>query len=273
MPRIDPSSRVADGASLADDVEVGPFCTIGPRVELHAGVRLLSHVNLSGVTVIGEHTVVHPFASLGSAPQSTGYRGGATRLTIGRNCQVREGVTISTGTEDHGGITTVGDRCFLMANSHVAHDCHVGDDVTFANGAVLGGHVSIANNAFIGGNTAVHQFVRVGEGAMLGGMSGITRDVIPFGFAFGPKAVLVGLNVVGLKRRKFSRTDLHRIRDAYQMLFFGEDTFAERLQRTGTKFSDDPVVGKMVSFIREGGKRPPMMPALSGGSADSDAAP
>ena len=273
MPRIDSSSRVADGASLADDVEVGPFCTIGPRVELHAGVRLLSHANLSGVTVIGEHTVIHPFASLGSAPQSTGYRGGATRLTIGRNCQIREGVTISTGTEDHGGITTVGDRCFLMANSHVAHDCHVGDDVTFANGAVLGGHVSVANHAFIGGNTAVHQFVRVGEGAMLGGMSGITRDVIPFGFAFGPKAVLVGLNVVGLKRRKFSRTDLHRIRDAYQMLFFGQDTFAERLQRTGTEFSEDPVVGKIVSFIREGGKRPPMMPALSGGSADSDAAP
>ena len=148
-----------------------------------------------------------------------------------------------------------------MANSHVGHDCHVGDDVTFANGAVLGGHVSIANHVFIGGNTAVHQFVRVGEGAMLGGMSGITRDIIPFGFAFGPKAVLVGLNMVGLKRRKFSRTDLHRIRDAYQMLFFGEDTFAERLQRTGAKFSDDPVIGKIVSFIREGGKRPPMMPA------------
>ena len=114
-------------------------------------------------------------------------------------------MTISTGTEDHGGVTTVGDRCFLMANSHVGHDCHVGNDVTFANGAVLGGHVSIADHVFIGGNTAVHQFVRVGEGAMLGGMSGITRDVIPFGFAFGPKAVLVGLNVVGLKRRKFSR--------------------------------------------------------------------
>ena len=273
MPRIDPSSRVATGATLADDVEVGPFCTVGPNVELRAGVRLLSHVNLAGVTVIGEQTVIYPFASLGTAPQSTGYRGGATRLNIGRNCQIREGVTVCTGTEDHGEVTTVGDRCFLMANSHVGHDCQVGSNVIFANGAVLGGHVSIADHVFIGGNTAVHQFVRVGEGAMLGGMSGITRDVIPFGFAFGPKAVLVGLNVVGLKRRKFSRTDLHRIRDAYQMLFFGEDTFAERLQRTGTKFSDDPVVGKMVSFIREGGKRPPMMPALSGGSADSDAAP
>jgi UDP-N-acetylglucosamine acyltransferase len=124
---------------------------------------------------------------------------------------------------------------------------------------------------FIGGNTAVHQFVRVGEGAMLGGMSGITRDIIPFGFAFGPKAVLVGLNVVGLKRRKFSRADLHRIRSAYQMLFFGDDRFAERLERTSKHFSDDPVAGKIVSFIREGGKRPPMMPA-SGENADSDTA-
>ena len=159
----------------------------------------------------------------------TRYRGGATRLTIGRDCQIREGVTINTGTEDGGGITTVGDRCFLMANSHVGHDCHVGNDVTFANGAVLGGHVTIADHVFIGGNTAVHQFVRVGEGAMLGGMSGITRDVIPFGFAFGPKAVLVGLNVVGLKRRKFSRDDLHRIRARLPDAVLRRGTFAERV--------------------------------------------
>ena len=156
---------------------------------------------------------------------------------MGRNCQIREGVTISTGTEDHGEVTSVGDRCFMMANSHVGHDCRVGDDVTFANGAVLGGHVTVANSVFIGGNTAVHQFVRIGEGAMLGGMSGITRDVIPFVFAFGPKAVLVGLNMVGMKRRKFSRADLHRIRGAYRTLFFGVDTFAERLERTETQFA------------------------------------
>jgi UDP-N-acetylglucosamine acyltransferase len=264
---------VAAGARLADDVEVGPFCTIGPNVELRASVRLLSHVNIAGVTVIGEQTAVYPFASLGTAPQSTGYRGGATKLTIGHHCQIREGVTISTGTEDGGRVTTVGDRCFLMANSHIGHDCHVGNDVTLANGAVLGGHVSIADHVFIGGNTAVHQFVRVGEGAMLGGMSGIGRDIIPFGFAFGGRAVLVGLNVVGMKRRQFSKADLLRIRSAYQMLFFGEDTFAERLQRTSVTFSDDPVVEKIVSFIREGGKRRPMMPTPDDNHADSDAAP
>ena len=272
MPRIDPSSRVADGARLADNVEVGPFCIVGEGVELHSGVRLLSHVNVAGVTTIGEQTVVYPFASLGTPPQSTGYRGGATRLTIGRNCQIREGVTISTGTEDHGELTTVGDHCFLMANSHVGHDCRVGNNVTFANGAVLGGHVTVADFVFIGGNTAVHQFVRIGEGAMLGGMSGITRDVIPFGFAFGPKAVLVGLNVVGLKRRHFTRSDLHRIRGAYHALFLGSDTFAERLKRTSAEFGGDPVIGKIVAFIHEGGKRPPMMPAAAGGT-ESDAAP
>ena len=263
MPRIDALSRVADGARLADDVEVGPFCTVGPNVELRAGVRLLSHVNVTGVTTIGEQTVIYPFASLGTAPQSTGYRGGATRLNVGRNCQIREGVTISTGTEDHGEVTSVGDRCFLMANSHIGHDCHVGDDVTFANGAALGGHVSIANHVFIGGNTAVHQFVRVGEGAMLGGMSGITRDIIPFGFAFGPKAVLVGLNVVGLKRRKFRNMRAFTERAAPRI--------AERLERTSKHFFGDQVVGKIVSFIQEGGKRSPMMPA-SGDSTDSDAA-
>jgi UDP-N-acetylglucosamine acyltransferase len=260
-------------ARIADDVEVGPFCTIGTNVELCAGVKLLSHVNIAGVTVIGEQTVVYPFASLGTAPQSTGYRGGATKLTIGHHCQIREGVTISTGTEDGGQVTTVGDRCFLMANSHIGHDCHVGDDVTLANGAVLGGHVSVADHVFIGGNTAVHQFVRIGEGAMLGGVSGVTLDVIPFGFAFGVRAFLVGLNMVGLKRRNFSRADLLRIRSAYRTLFFGADTFAERLERTAEKFSGDPVVAKMTSFIREGGKRRPMMPAFGSGSADSDAAP
>jgi UDP-N-acetylglucosamine acyltransferase len=161
----------------------------------------------------------------------------------------------------------------MMANSHVGHDCRVGDDVVFANGAVLGGHVVIASNVFIGGNTAVHQFVRVGEGAMLGGMSGITRDVIPLGFAFGPKAVLVGLNMVGMKRRKFSRADQHRIRGAYRTLFFGAETFAERLQRTETQFAGDPVVSKIVAFIRKGGPRSPMMPAASGPGAPSDDAP
>lgn len=272
MAKIDPSSRVADGARIAADVEIGPFCMVGPDVELQSGVRLLSHVNLSGVTSIGERTVIYPFASLGTPPQSNGYRGGATRLAVGSDCRIREGVTINTGTEDGGGITTVGDRCFLMANSHVGHDCHIGSDAIFANGAVLGGHVVVGDHAFIGGNAAIHQFVRIGEGAMLGGLSGITRDVIPFGFAFGPKADLVGLNTVGLRRRKFTRADIHRIRRAYRTLFFGEGVFSARLQQASEEFSSDLVIGKIIAFIRDGRSRPLMMPAVNAGASEFDAA-
>ena len=269
MPQIDPTSRVADGAKLADDVEVGPFCIIGPKVELRAGVRLLSHVNLAGVTVIGEQTVVYPFASLGTPPQSTGYRGGATRLNIGRNCQIREGVTISTGTEDHGEVTTVGDRCFLMANSHVGHDCHVGNDVIFANGAVLGGHVSIAENVFLGGNTAVHQFVRIGEGAMMGGISGITRDVIPFGFAFGPKA---DPGRIQYRRTQAARVQPRRYPSYSQslpMLFFGEARSRSAWNARGIS----PAIRSSAKLWRSSATvaRGPMKPA-SGGNADSDAA-
>jgi UDP-N-acetylglucosamine acyltransferase len=268
LPLIDPSSRVADDAKLADDVAIGPFCNVGPSVELRSGVRLLSHVNVTGVTTVGERTVIYPFASLGTAPQSSRYRGGATRLLVGSQCDIREGVTISTGTEDGGEVTTVGDRCFMMANSHVGHDCHVGNDVVFANGAVLGGHVSVGDHVFIGGNTAVHQFCRIGESAMIAGVSGIAADIIPFGFALGQRAELVGLNVVGLRRRKFSRDDIHRIRRAYQMLFTVAGTFADRLRQVSEEFAADPVIGRIVTFIRDGGSRPLMRPAAGSDATD-----
>jgi UDP-N-acetylglucosamine acyltransferase len=257
-------TRVADGARLADDVEIGPFCTIGPQVELGAGVRLLSHVNLTGVTAIGERTIVYPFASLGTPPQSTHYRGGATRLVVGSDCQIREGVTINTGTEDGGGLTTVGDRCFLMVNSHVGHDCKVGNNVIFANGALIGGHVQVADHVFIGGNTGVHQHVRIGEGAMLAGSSGIADDVIPFGFAAGVRAQLVGLNIIGLKRRGCGREDIHRLRHAYRMLFMDPSTLAERVAQANAAFAGDPWVGKILSFIDDGNNRPLMMAASEG---------
>jgi UDP-N-acetylglucosamine acyltransferase len=264
VPQIDPSSSVANGARLAGDVEIGPFCTIGPQVQLNSGVRLLSHVSVTGVTAIGEKTVVYPFASIGSAPQSTAYRGGDTRLTIGAQCLIREGVTISTGTEDFGALTSIGDRCFLMANSHVGHDCRIGNDVTFANGAVLGGHVVVGNGVFIGGNAAVHQFCRIGEGAMLAGLSGVAADIIPFGFALGQRAELVGLNVVGLRRQKFSRSDIHRFRTAYRALFLDDGNFTARFERVAGEYGTDPLIGKVVAFIRNRGKRPLMTPAATG---------
>lgn len=269
MPRIDPSSRIADGARLAEDVEVGPFCIVGPQVELKAAVRLHSHVCISGITTIGERAIVYPFVSLGTVPQSTGYRGEPTRLVIGNDCQFREGVTVSIGTVKGGGVTTIGNRCFMMANSHVGHDCNVGDDVTFANNVALGGHVTIGNGVFLGGMAAVHQFVSVGEGAMIGGVSGLTADVIPFGFAKGQIADLAGLNVVGLRRRGHSRDDIHRIRRAYRGLFLGTGTFAERLRTTEAEFSGDPLVGKILAFIRAKRSRPLMMaPAENAGTSD-----
>ena len=263
-------ARVADGARLAEDVEIGPFCTVGSQVELRAGVRLVSHVNITGITVVGERTVIYPFASLGTPPQSNAYRGGDTRLMIGGDCRIRESVTINTGSEDGGGVTTVGDRCFLMVNSHVGHDCQLGSDVIFANGAVLGGHVHIGDHVFIGGNSAIHQFVRIGEGAMVAGVSGVTTDIIPFGFAFGLRAALIGLNMVGLRRRKYSRDDMHRLRQAYRMLFLDGGGFAERLALTTTTYGNDPVVGKILSFIGDGASRPLMKAATTTDPPDLD---
>jgi UDP-N-acetylglucosamine acyltransferase len=270
MPRVDSTARVADGARLAEDVEIGPYCVVGPNVELRPAVRLISQVHVTGVTVIGPRTVIYPFASLGAPPQLTAYRGGSTRLVVGEDCEIREGVTISTGSEQGGAITAVGNRCFLMVNTHVAHDCRLGNDVTMANGAVLAGHVAVDDHVFIGGNTAVHQFVRIGEGAMLGGMSGIGQDVIPFGFAFGSRAALVGINVVGLKRRGFSREDIHRIRHAYRVLFVEPGTFAERAELAAKQFAGDPVVAKILSFIRDTGSRSLMKPAAKDQAMDAN---
>jgi UDP-N-acetylglucosamine acyltransferase len=258
---IDPTARVADGARLGNGVEIGPYCIVGPQVEIGDGVRLIAHVYMTGVTVLGEGTVVFPFASLGTPPQSVHYRGGATRLIIGPHCELREGVTMSTGTEDGGGVTKVGARCLFMVGSHVGHDCQVGDGVTFANGALIGGHVSVGDHAFLGGHAAVRQFARIGEGAMVAGLSGISRDLIPFGYALGQIADLVGLNTVGLRRRAASRADLHRLRDAYRALFLGQGVFSDRFNAFAEEFTNDPLAGKIVAFIRDGGKLPLMQPA------------
>src|SRR5215831_14495248 len=197
MTAIDPTARVATGAVIGKDVSIGPYCVIGPDVVIGDGVRLVSQVHIAGHTTIGPRTVIYPFASLGTPPQSTRYRGGPTRLTIGADCDLRESVTMNLGTEDGGGITTVGDRGFFMANSHVGHDCHVGNDVVFANCATLGGHCEIGDGVVIGGLSAVHQFTRIGTAAMVGGMTGVRGDVIPYGLAKGETARLEGLNLVG----------------------------------------------------------------------------
>jgi len=270
MAAIDGTARVADGAHLGDGVEIGPYCLVGPQVKLKDGVRLIAHVNIAGATTVGEGTVVYPFASLGTPPQSVHYRGEPTKLVIGARCELREGVTINIGTAAGGGITHLGDRCVLMVGSHVAHDCNIGDDVTFANNAVLGGHVTVGSNTFLGGNCAVHQFARVGEGAMVGGLSGISTDLIPFGFGKGQIAELAGLNVVGLRRRGASRADLQQLRRAYRALFLGEGVFVDRLERVAREFAGDGLVQKIIAFVRAGRKRPLMHPARNAQASDDD---
>src|SRR5262249_22570945 len=173
MTEVDPTARVASSAVLGKDVSVGPYCVVGPNVSIGDGVRLHAHVHVTGHTTIGTRTVIYPFASLGTPPQSVKYKGGPTRLVVGADCDIRENVTMNIGTEEDRGITEVGDRCFFMAGSHVAHDCKVGDAVTFANNVVLGGHVTVGDNVVFGGQAAVRQFVRVGEGAMVVGLAGV----------------------------------------------------------------------------------------------------
>ena len=260
MTAIDPTARVAADAAIGRDVSIGPYCVIGPNVVLGDGVRLIAHVHLTGHTSIGDRTVIYPFASLGTPPQSVKYRGGPTRLSVGADCDIRENVTINIGTEADLGVTRVGDRCFFMVGSHVGHDCQVGSDVTLANNAVLGGHVAVGDHVMFGGQSAVHQFVRIGESAMIAGVTGIASDVIPFGFAIGQRGCLDGLNVVGMRRRGYGRAEVHRLRSFYRSLFLEPGPFRKRLEIAAGEHQGDPLVGKIIAFIREGGSRPVMKP-------------
>jgi len=252
MTEVDPTARVASSAVLGKDVSVGPYCVVGPNVSIGDGVRLHAHVHVTGHTTIGTRTVIYPFASLGTPPQSVKYKGGPTRLVVGADCDIRENVTMNIGTEEDRGITEVGDRCFFMAGSHVAHDCKVGEAVTFANNVVLGGHVTVGDNVVFGGQAAVRQFVRVGEGAMVVGLAGVRADVIPWGLAQGPLADLIGLNVVGLRRRGCSKDEIHALRKAYQAMFFGDGTFRERFDQVAKAMGDHPLVATIVTFVRAG---------------------
>ena len=265
---IDPSARIAAGAVIGRNVSVGPYCTVGADVSLADDCRLVSHVNVAGHTAIGARTVVYPFASLGTPPQSVKYRGGPTRLVIGADCDIREHVTVSVGTEDDRGVTEIGDGCFLMVGSHIGHDCKLGSKVIMSNNTLLAGHVSVGDNVLFGGGAAVRQFVRIGDGAMIVGLSGVRADVIPWGTVQGPLANLVGLNVVGMRRSGIAKSDVLALRRAYEMLFFGEGEFRARLQRVEAEFTSDQSVRKMIDFIRAG-KRPLTM-AIRRTQSDED---
>lgn len=260
MSRIDPTARIEDGAVIGESVEIGPFCTVGPHVVLGPNCRLISHVSVAGHTTVGANCTIYPFAALGGAPQDMGYGNEPTRLEIGDGCTIRESVTMNVGSPKDVGVTRIGARGFFMSYSHVGHDCQVGDDVIFANSATLGGHCKVGDFVYIGGLSAVHQFARIGRQAMIGGLTGIRGDVIPYGFVNGQHGHLEGLNVVGMRRRKFTRERLARVRSFYQELFYGPGLFADRLQRVRCHASDDPAIAEILTFIGEDKHRPLCLP-------------
>ncbi len=250
MTEIHATALVAKGAEIGKDVKIGPYCTVGANVKLDDGVDLVSHVVVDGITSVGANTKIFPFASLGLQPQDLKYGGEPSRLEIGCNNVIREQVTMNPGTEGGRMLTSVGNNCLFMVGAHVAHDCQVADHVILVNNATLGGHVRIGEWAILGGLSAVHQFVRIGRHAMIGGMSGIENDVIPYGSVIGNRARLQGLNVVGLKRRNFDRETIHALRNAYRLLFAREGTMAERLEDVAEMMKDIEPVMEIVDFIR-----------------------
>lgn len=258
--RIHPTAIVDPTAEIHDGAEVGPYCILGPNVTLAPGVRLVAHVFIERETRIGEGTVVHPFATLGQPAQDTSYKGEPTTLAIGARNVIREHVSMHRGTVRGRGRTQVGDDGYFMAQSHVAHDCIVGNGVIFAQGATLGGHVQVGDHVIMGGLSAMHQHGRIGRHAFVGGLAAVVADVIPYGSVFGNHATLAGLNVVGLKRRGFSKAAVHDLRAAYRLLFAEEGTFQERLEDVAETYAHEPLVQEIVAFIRADAQRPLCMP-------------
>jgi UDP-N-acetylglucosamine acyltransferase len=267
MSDIHPTSVIEDGAVIGESVTIGPYCCVGAEVSLGDGVRLMSHVVVAGRTAIGANTHIYPFASIGHQPQDLKYRGEPSRLEIGANNIIREHVTMNPGTEGGGMVTAIGNNCLFMVGAHVAHDSDIGNHVIFANNATVGGHVTIEDYAILGGLSAVHQFVRIGRHAMVGGMSGVEQDVIPYGSVIGNRARLAGLNIVGLRRRGFSRGEIASLRKAYRLLFAEEGSLAERLNDVSEMYKENEAVMDIVAFIRGESSRAICQPRTEHGGA------
>lgn len=264
MSTIDATARVEDGAVIGEGTSIGPYCIVGPHVVIGANCRLIAHVHITAQTTIGDGCTIHPFVALGGPPQSLSHRDELTRLEIGQGCTIREQSTMSAGTVAGGGVTRVGDRGYFMNCSHVGHDCVVGNDVIFATSATLGGHCEVGDYVFMGGLSAVHQFGRVGPQVMVGALTGVRSDVIPFALASGQYATLAGLNLVGMKRRKFTRERLAVVRSFYQTLFHGPGVFADRLQEVRHLADADPAIAQILAFIDAGKHRELCQPAKHG---------
>lgn len=252
---IHPTAVVDPNAQIGQGVRIGAYAVVGADVTLGDRVRLHSHVVVDGRTTVGTGCEFFPFASIGSPPQDLKYAGEPSELRIGERNVIREHVTMNPGTEGGGMVTRVGDGGLFMVGAHVAHDCQVGDSVVLANNATLAGHVSVGSFVILGGLSAVHQFVRIGDHAIIGGMTGVEHDVIPFGSVKGDRARLSGLNIIGMRRRGFSREEVDQLRQAYKALFAGDGTFQERLQALIETRPENDAVMEIIDFIRADSSR------------------
>lgn len=245
---IHPSAVVEDGASIGAESYIGPFAVIGPEVTIGARVIIKSHAVITGWTDVGDDCTIWPFATVGEVPQDLKYKGERTRLTVGARTRIREGATLNTGTEGGGGITRVGEDCLIMTGAHVGHDAQIGNRVILVNNVAIAGHVHLGDDVIVGGLSGIHQWVRVGQGAIIGAVTMVTNDVIPYGLVQAPRGELDGLNLVGLKRRGVDRAGITALRAAYQMLAQGEGAFMDRARRL-TEDSDNPLVRELADFI------------------------
>ena len=242
-------------AKISKTANIGAYTIIGPNVQIDDDVQIHSHVNIAGNTKIGAKTKIFPFASIGTTPQDLKYKGESNSLIIGENNTIREYVTVNPGTEGGGNKTVIGDNCLLMISSHVAHDCNIGNNVVIANNVPLGGHVTIEDFVIIGGNSAVQQFTRIGRLAMIGGMTGVLKDVIPFGLSFGNRNYLRGINIIGLKRKKYENKKIMELDSAFNKIFSSKNLH-ENLNKINGEYKDNELVQEVTNFISKDKKRP-----------------
>ena len=249
------SSVIDKKAKIVKNVKVGPFCYIGPEVQIADNVELISNVHIEGNTKIGKNTKIFPFASIGTSPQDLKYKGESNSLEIGENNVIREYVTINPGTKGGGEKTVVGNNCLLMISSHIAHDCYIGNNVVIANNVPLGGHVTIEDSVVVGGNSAVQQYTRIGRLAMIGGMTGVLKDVIPFGLSFGNRNYLRGINLIGLKRNKYDNKKIMELSAAFKKIFSSKNLH-ENLGKINGEYKGNDLVAEVINFIAKDKKRP-----------------
>ena len=249
------SSIIDKKAIIGKKVKIGPFSYIGPKVHISDGVELISNVHIEGNTKIGKGTKIFPFACIGTPPQDMKYKGETNSLEIGENNVIREYVTINPGTKGGGEKTVIGNNCLLMISSHIAHDCHIGNNVVIANNVPLGGHVTIEDSVVIGGNSAVQQFTRIGRLAMIGGMTGVLKDVIPFGLSFGNRNYLRGINLIGLKRKRYDNKKIKELNSAFKKIFSSKNLH-ENLSKINGEYKENNLVAEVIKFISKDKKRP-----------------